>query len=48
VRPAQHRLDLVGGKQAAAFEQAQGPLAHRFLDLLDVRGIQSAGVEVHA
>jgi penicillin amidase len=23
--------------QAAAFEQAQGPLAHRFLDLLDVR-----------
>ena len=31
-----------------AFEQAQGPLAHRFLDLLDVRWIQGAGVEVHA
>jgi hypothetical protein len=34
--------------QAAAFEQAQGPLARRFLDLLDVRWIRGAGVEAHA
>jgi len=36
------------GKQAAAFEQAQGPLAHRFLDLLDVRSIEPAGVATQA
>jgi len=42
-RAVQPGLDRLGGQQAAGLEQAQGPLAHRFLDLLDVRGIQGTG-----